>query len=86
MRMMRQLSIFGSRRTWVSLRRRLVAKPTASPMIRLPKKTSRKMPMLSNRLSTVNFPAVAPSRYFCAVSNKTIAMASFKMDSPKMTV
>ena len=58
--------------------------PTMTPMKRLPKKTPKKMPTASNRLK---IPSVsAPSLYFWAVSNKTMAMASFRMDSPKIRV
>jgi len=56
------------------------------PINRLPKNTSMNTPMDSKRLRIVNFPASAPGLYFCAVSNSTIAIASFKIDSPKMMV
>jgi hypothetical protein len=59
--------------------------PTTTPMTKLVKKTSKKMPMASNRLMMFKFPA-APSRYLWAVSNRTMAMASLRIDSPKMTV
>jgi hypothetical protein len=55
-------------------------------MMRLVKKTSKKMPMASNRLIMFRLPETPPSRYLWAVSNKTMAMASLRMDSPKMTV
>jgi hypothetical protein len=65
---------------------RAVPMPTATPMTRLPKKTSKKIPMASKSVIKVKFPAAPPSLYRWAVSNKTIAMASLRMDSPKITV
>ena len=85
-KMIKQLSILGSLLTWVNLSRRLVAKPTARPMTKEPKKTSKKTPILSKKLNGVNVPAFAPVLYFCAVSKSTMAIASFRMLSPKMTV
>lgn len=84
--MMTQLSIFGSRLMCVSFSSKLVSRPMTTPIMTEPVNTSKKTPILSNKLSTVSFPAVAPSRYFCAVSKSTIAIASFRMDSPKMHV
>ena len=62
-----------------------VPTPTITPIIKLVKKTNKKIPMASKRLMTFRFPD-APSLYLWAVSNSTIAMASLRMDSPKMTV
>lgn len=59
--------------------------PTITPITKLVKKTSKKIPMASKRLMMFKFPA-APSLYLCAVSNNTIAMASLRMDSPKIIV
>ena len=86
--MIKQLSIFGNLRTWVNLRPKVIKMPTATPINKLPKKTSKKMPIASNRLKTLNEPALLPPAvtYFCAVSNSTMAMASLRIDSPKMTV
>lgn len=70
----------------MSLSNRLVATPTTMPIAKLPKKTSMKTPMDSNKLKIVSFPASAPGLYFCAVSNSTMAIASFRIDSPKMIV
>ena len=53
-------------------------------MNKLPKKTPKKIPMASNRLRILR--DISGLLYFCAVSNKTIAMASFRIDSPNMTV
>lgn len=86
MRTMRQLSIFGNRLTWVYFRTRAVPIPTTTPITRLPKKTSKKTPMASNNVKKVKFPAALPSLYRWAVSNKTIAIASLRMDSPNITV
>lgn len=83
-RMIRQLSVLGNRRTYVNLSIREAPIPTMTPMNRLPKKTPKKMPKASNRLTMPN--DSAPSLYFCAVSNKTMATASFRIDSPKMRV
>jgi hypothetical protein len=83
---MRQLSIFGKRLTRVYFSARAVPMPTTTPIIRLPKKTSKKIPMASKSVINVRFPAALPSLYRCAVSNKTIAMASLRIDSPNMTV
>lgn len=85
MRKTRQLSIFGNLRTMVYFKARAVPTPTITPIIRLVKKTNKKIPMASNRLITFKLP-VAPSRYLWAVSNRTMAMASLRMDSPKMMV
>lgn len=86
MRMIKQLSILGMRLTCVFFSRRLVAKPIMMPIMSDPKNTTKKMPILSNKLKMVSVSADAPWRYFCAVSYKTIATASFSIDSPKMTV
>lgn len=53
-------------------------------MNKLPKKTPKKIPMASKRLRILR--DMSGLLYFCAVSNKTMAMASFKIDSPNMTV
>ena len=86
MSMIKQLSILGSRRTCVNFSNRLVARPTIIPNAKDPKKTSKKTPIDSNKLKIVSFPLLAPSLYFCAVSNNTIAMASLRIDSPKIMV
>lgn len=59
--------------------------PTNTPTNMLPKKTSKNSPIASKRFRNVKEPA-SLSAYFCAVSNKTIAMASLRIDSPKITV
>lgn len=64
---------------------RAVPTPTTTPIIKLVKKTSKNIPIASNKLMMLRFPA-APSLYLWAVSKRTIAMASFRMDSPKMMV
>ena len=83
-RMIRQLSVFGNRLTYVNLSISDTPMPTITPMNRLPKKTPKKIPKASKRLMMPK--DSAPSLYFCAVSNKTIATASFRMDSPKIRV
>ena len=84
MRIMRQLSVLGNRLTYVNFSISDTPMPTMTPMTRLPKKTPKKMPKASKRL---RIPSVsAASLYFCAVSKSTMATASFKMDSPKMSV
>ena len=83
--MIKQLSIFGSLLTCVNFNNRLVPKPIITPMNKLPKNTIKNMPMLSKKLKGVKVPTEA-SLYFRAVSKSTIAIASFKMLSPKMTV
>jgi len=70
----------------VNLSSRLVATPITTPIAKLPKKTNKKTPIDSNKLRIVSLPAAAPGLYFCAVSNSTIAIASFRIDSPKMIV
>lgn len=61
--------------------------PTMIPIMRLPKKTRKNMPMASKKLAMVREPPLLPSGlYLCAVSKMTIAIASFRIDSPKMTV
>lgn len=61
--------------------------PTATPIIRLPKNTSKKVPMASKKLMMLKDPPLAlPGLYLCAVSNNTIAIASLSIDSPNMTV
>lgn len=84
MRIIRQLSVFGKRLTYVNLSIKEAAMPTRIPINRLPKNTPKNMPMASKRLRRLN--AIARSLYFWAVSKRTIAIASFRMDSPKMTV
>lgn len=85
--MIRQLSILGKRRTKVNFSSRAVAMPTATPMSRLPKKTRKKMPIASKKLTMVKDPPLGPSGlYLCAVSKMTIAIASLSMDSPNITV
>lgn len=86
MRTIRQLSILGNRRTCVYLSARAVPIPTTTPITRLPKKTSRKMPMASKSVIKVMWFAALPSLYRWAVSNNTMAMASLRMDSPNITV
>jgi hypothetical protein len=86
MRTMRQLSIFGNRLTSMYFSARAVPIPTTTPMMRLPKKTSRKIPIASKSVMKVRFPAALPSLYRWAVSNSTIAMASLRIDSPNITV
>lgn len=85
-----QLSSFGKRRIYVNLSRSEVPMPTQRPIKRLPKKTRRKVQKLS-----MSFKGVRPELfsefsadclYLWAVSKRTIAIASFRMDSPKMTV
>lgn len=60
--------------------------PTITPIIKLPKKTSKKIPIASKSLMIFRLLPDAPSLYRWAVSKRTIAMASFSIDSPKMTV
>lgn len=85
MRTTKQLSIFGIRRTRVYFRPSAVAIPTTTPTNILPKKTSKNSPIASKRFRKVKEPA-SLSAYFCAVSNRTMAIASLRMDSPKITV
>ena len=82
--MIRQLSVFGYLLTYVNLSISDVAIPTKMPISKLPKKTPKKIPMASNRLRMLSLDDVL--LYFWAVSNRTMAMASFRMDSPKMMV
>ena len=85
--MIKQLSILGKRRTRVNFRSRAVPMPTTTPIKRLPKKTKKKMPMASKRLTMVKDPPLGPSGlYLCAVSKMTIAIASLRMDSPNIMV
>jgi hypothetical protein len=84
MRMIRQLSVLGKRLTYVNFSMSDAPTPTMTPMNKLPKKTPKKMPKASNKLIMPN--DSAPSLYFWAVSNKTIATASLRIDSPKMSV
>ena len=85
--MTRQLSILGNRRTRVNFNRSAVPMPTMIPMMRLPKKTRKKMPMASKKLAMVKEPPRLPSGlYLCAVSKMTMAIASFNIDSPNITV
>lgn len=71
-----------------------VPMPMSSPMTKLAKKTPKNSPMDSSNVKSVKEPlcvstsgsADSVGLYFCAVSKSTIAMASFKIDSPKMTV
>ena len=64
--------------------------PTMTPIAKLPKNTSRKIPMASKRLKILRVPTSAPGlplgTYFCAVWNSTMAIASFSIDSPKIIV
>ena len=62
-----------------------MANPMASPIIKLPKNTIKNTPMDSKKDRGVSFPTLG-SLYFRAVSNNTMAIASLRMDSPKMTV
>lgn len=85
--MIRQLSILGNLRTRVYFNMRAVAIPTTTPMRRLPKNIRKKRPIASNRLTMESEPPLGPSGRYCwAVSNMTIAMASLRIDSPKMIV
>lgn len=71
----------------VNFSRSAVPMPTRTPMRRLPKKTKKKIPMASKKLANVREPPLAASGlYLCAVSNMTIAMASFRRASPNITV
>jgi hypothetical protein len=81
---MRQLSVLGKRLTYVNFNMSDAPTPIITPMNRLPKKTPKKIPKASNKLTMPS--DSAPSLYFCAVSNNTIATASLRMDSPKMMV
>ena len=88
--MIRQLSVFGKRLTSVNFKPNVVRIPTATPMMRLPKNTSKNIPIASKKVKTVSeaacFPDSTSGTYFWAVSKSTMAMASFRIDSPKMTV
>ena len=89
--MIRQLSILGNLRTWVYLSPNVVPIPTRTPMNRLEKKISKKIPTASKKLRIDKGGAgtsvsTAFGTYFWAVSKSTMAMASFNIDSPKMTV
>ena len=83
---MRQLSILGYFLRSVYFKTRAVPIPTTSPISKLPKNTNKKTPIASKTLMMFKLPEAAPARYPCAVWNNTIAIASFSMDSPKMTV
>ena len=69
----------------VNFNSRLVPSPMRRPMIKLPKKTIKNTPIDSKKDRGVSFPTLG-SLYFRAVSKSTIAIASFNIDSPKMTV
>jgi hypothetical protein len=84
MRMIRQLSVLGIRLTYVNLSISDAPIPTMTPMNRLPKKTPKKMPKASNKLTMPSVSAL--SLYLWAVSNRTMATASLRMDSPNMIV
>ena len=86
--MTKQLSILGNLRTCVNFSPSVIKMPTATPISKLPKNTIKNIPMASNMVRTLSEPTLWPSTstYFCAVSNSTIAIASFRIDSPKMTV
>jgi hypothetical protein len=58
--------------------------PMIRPMARLQKKTKRKLHVASKRLRNPSL--WPPFLYSLAVSKRTMAMASFRMDSPKMIV
>ena len=61
--------------------------PTMIPIIRLPKKTRKNIPIASKKLVMVKeLPLLPSGLYLCAVSKMTMAIASFKIDSPKITV
>ena len=61
--------------------------PTATPRTKLPKKIKKKYPMASKKPATERAPCLTPpGLYRCAVSKMTIAIASLRIDSPKMTV
>ena len=81
----KQLSILGNLRTCVNLSSSAVAAATTTPISRLPKNTSTKMPMPSRKLRNP-ISVSSPFLYLCAVSKMTMAMASFRIDSPKMMV
>jgi hypothetical protein len=59
-----QLSVFGKRRMYVNLSRSDVTIPISSPIAKLPKKTNKKMPILSNKASGVKCLSAVPSLYF----------------------
>ena len=85
--MTKQLSILGNRRTRVYFSKSAVETPTATPNSILPKNIRKKYPIASKKPDTERAPClIPPGLYRCAVSKMTIAMASFKMDSPKITV
>jgi hypothetical protein len=60
--------------------------PTAAPMKRLPKKSLKKIQIPHNRLKTPSVVAPPALEAFCADSKMTMAMASLRIDSPKMMV
>jgi hypothetical protein len=84
MRMIRQLSVFGNRLTYVNFSIKDAPIPTKIPMSKLPKNTPKNIPIASNRLRMLK--DISGDLYFWAVSKRTIAIASFKMDSPNITV
>ena len=63
MRKTKQLSIFGKRLTRVNFRSNEVATPTMIPKKRLPKKTPRKVPILSKKVNIVRLPPVEEFLY-----------------------
>lgn len=62
-----------------------VTMPTIHPMIKLPKKSLKKIQMPQNR-PRIPRELVGSAFAFCADSKMTMAMASLRMDSPKMMV